>query len=56
MWPNPQFPADMVTFAKEIFDRKLHFLCSVYKQINMLAYPWQRIRQTAEKTSSDVDQ
>ena len=29
MWPNPQFPADLVTFTEEILNRKLHFLCSV---------------------------
>ena len=28
MWPNPQFPADLVTFIEEILNRKLHFLCS----------------------------
>ena len=28
MWPNPQFPADMVTFTEEILNGKLHFLCS----------------------------
>ena len=28
MWPNPQFPADLVTFAEEILNEKLHFLCS----------------------------
>ena len=27
MWPNPQFPADLVTFPEEILNRKLHFLC-----------------------------
>ena len=26
---DPQFPADLVTFAEEILNRKLHFLCSV---------------------------
>ena len=26
--PNPQFPADLVTFTEEIFSVKLHFLCS----------------------------
>ena len=26
---NPQFPADLVTFADEILNGKLHFLCSV---------------------------
>ena len=29
MWPNPQFPADLVTFTEKIFNGKLHFLCSV---------------------------
>ena len=29
MWPNPQFPADLVTFTKKILQGKLHFLCSV---------------------------
>ena len=28
MWPNPQETADLVTFAEEIFNGKLHFLCS----------------------------
>ena len=28
MWPNPEFPADLVTFNEEIFNGKLHFLCS----------------------------
>ena len=27
MWPNPHYPADFVTFAKEILNGKLHFLC-----------------------------
>ena len=26
MWPDPQFPADLVTFTKEIFNGKLHVL------------------------------
>ena len=29
MWPNPQFPADLVAFTEEIFNVKLDFLCSV---------------------------
>ena len=29
MWPNPQFPADLVTFTEEIINGKLHLLCSV---------------------------
>ena len=28
MWPNPQFPADLVTFTEETLNGKLHFLCS----------------------------
>ena len=27
MWPNPQFPVDLVKFTEEIFNEKLHFLC-----------------------------
>ena len=29
MWPNPQFPADLLTFTEKMLDGKLHFLCSV---------------------------
>ena len=29
MWPNPNFPADLVTFTKKILNRKLNFLCNV---------------------------
>ena len=29
MRSNPQFPVDLVTFADEILNGKLHFLCSV---------------------------
>ena len=25
MWPNSQFPADLVTFTEEILNEKLHF-------------------------------
>ena len=28
MWPNPQFPADLVTFTEEIINGKFRFLCS----------------------------
>ena len=34
MWPNPQIPADLVTFTEEILNEKLHFLCSEYTPIN----------------------
>ena len=29
MWPNPQFPADLVTFTEEILHGKLYFLSGV---------------------------
>ena len=29
MWPNAQFPADLVTFTEEILNGKFHFLSSV---------------------------
>ena len=29
MWPNTQFPADLVKFTEEIFNGKIIFLCSV---------------------------
>ena len=28
MWPNPQFPADLALFTREILNGKLHFLCN----------------------------
>ena len=37
MLPNPQFPADLITFTEEILNGKLHFLCSTndYIQCNI---------------------
>ena len=32
MRPNPQFPADLVTFTEEILNGKLPFLCSAHSQ------------------------
>ena len=29
MWPNPQFPVDLVTFTEDILNGKLHVLGSV---------------------------
>ena len=28
MWPNPQFPADLITYTEQIFNGKIHFLWS----------------------------
>ena len=33
MWPNLQFPANLVSFTEEILNGKFHFLCSVYISI-----------------------
>ena len=30
IWPNPQFPADLVTFTKEILNEKLRFFAVLY--------------------------
>ena len=37
MWPNSQFPADLVTFTEEILNVKPHFLCSVNGQDGILS-------------------
>ena len=37
MRPNPQEIEDLVTFTKEIFNGKPHFLCSDGSQILMLS-------------------
>ena len=29
MWPDLQFPVNLVTFTEEILNGKLHFWCSV---------------------------
>ena len=36
MWPDPQFPADLVTFTEETLNGKLHFLCSVTLEETLL--------------------
>ena len=36
MWPIPPEIADLVTFTEEIFNRKLHFSCSVLCKIGFL--------------------
>ena len=28
MWPNLQFPADLIIFTREILNEQLHFLCT----------------------------
>ena len=38
MRPNPQFPADLVTFTEEILNGKLHFFCEVRKMNFLVKY------------------
>ena len=33
MWPNPQFPTDLVTFIEEILNGKLHFCVMRFSEI-----------------------
>ena len=43
MWPNPQFPADLITFTKEILNGKLHFcavLITVFLGYFFLSFPF----------------
>ena len=35
MWPNPQVPADLVTFTEETLNGKVHSLCSASKYGNI---------------------
>ena len=46
MWPNLQFPTDLVIFTEEILNEKLHFLCSVHFFVLIL------IRKFSSKMSS----
>ena len=43
MWPNPQFHADLVTFTKEILNRKLHILCSDYAYLKIIFWLLNRL-------------
>ena len=56
MWPNPQFPADFVTFTEETLNGKLHFLCIewiikiIYEVLNSRltsVVEWEHVSQTA---------
>ena len=35
MWPNPQFPADLVTFTEKVLNEKLHFSYSAVLNHNL---------------------
>ena len=51
MWPNPQFPADLVTFTEKIHNGKLHFLCSDYCETLRL-WPWISLTETPSFVNS----
>ena len=38
MSPNPQIPADLVTFTEEILDGKPHLLCSAQTLTNLFTF------------------
>ena len=38
MWPNPQFPEDLVTLIEEILKGKLYFWCSV--TLGFIKFGW----------------
>ena len=57
MWPNPQFPADSVTFTEEILNEKLHFFlcselcyeCHTFCRILVQKYSWIQLIQYRNK-------
>ena len=51
MWPNPKETADLVTFTEEIFNRKLHFLCSVL--LKKFVYPLHLRKMTFENSTNN---
>ena len=48
MWPNPQFPADFVTFTKEIPNGKPHFLCSVFLDFTIFIFIFNKFSGTQQ--------
>ena len=42
MWPNPQYPAYLVTFTEKVLNGKLHFLCSEKLATRLVKFgqPW----------------
>ena len=56
MWPNPQFPADFVTYTEEILNGKFQFLCSVNSVItqNSNYLPFRKDRNNQRCNQSTV--
>ena len=51
MWPNPQFPADLITFTEEILNEKLHFLYSESKAIYMIIFHFPKFTMIPAKNT-----
>ena len=49
MWPNPQFPVNLVTFTEKILNWKLHFLCSVSVLRFFISSWWKQKRNVTTK-------
>ena len=41
MWPNPQFPVDLVAFTEEILNEKLHFF--IQRLVDLVVLPESQI-------------
>ena len=52
MWPNPQFSANLVTFAEEILNGKLHFLCGVWWDSSQKQFTSKSLSQFSQKAPS----
>ena len=37
MWANPQFPSDLITFAEEMLNEKLHFFVQRFIWLSALS-------------------
>ena len=47
MWPNSQFPADLIIFTEEIHNGKLHFFCSA------IIYSWYTVEREQSQAGFD---
>ena len=58
MWPNLQDTVDLVTFTKEIFNEKFHFLCNAYsgpgEAVNILWFQKKTTKNTENMSFFEV--
>ena len=38
MWPNPQFPVDLITFTEEILNGKIHFCAMLHLSVSWFVF------------------